>query len=226
MGFALLSRQTNIDFAGFRKVAYAISAIFIVVGMIAILFNGGLRYGVDFAGGVMVSVVCCDPVIEAVETNVGVVIVILAIAIGVAVTYLLNYLIDRKTNPEVPHIDENHPKTADDLDELIHSDHLEYHRAESDNKLGLFVAGIPAVGDGQMLFLETAIAKMKPTGSRVAIIHNGSPLFTGDAGSGPSEIRRYLIEQDLVEAIVQLPTDLFYNTGILGMSAVSAKCHK
>lgn len=55
---------------------------------------------------------------------------------------------------------------------------------------------------------------MKPTGSRVAIIHNGSPLFTGDAGSGPSEIRRYILENDLLEAIIALPNDIFYNTGI------------
>ena len=55
---------------------------------------------------------------------------------------------------------------------------------------------------------------MKPTGSRAAIIHNGSPLFTGDAGSGPSEIRRYLLENDLLEAIIALPNDIFYNTGI------------
>ena len=90
----------------------------------------------------MLSVVCFDLVTEAIETNVGIYIVIGAIAFGVMITYLLNYLIDRKTNPEIPHIDANHPRTADDLDELIHSDHLEYHRAESDNKLGLFVAGI------------------------------------------------------------------------------------
>ena len=57
-------------------------------------------------------------------------------------TYGLNYLIDIKTDPELPHIDENHPKTADDLDELIHSDHLEHHYARKDNKLSLFVAGI------------------------------------------------------------------------------------
>ena len=70
------------------------------------------------------------------------------------------------------------------------------------------------MGDGQMLFLETAISKMKPQGSRVAIIHNGSPLFTGDAGSGPSEIRKYILENDLLEAIIALPNDIFYNTGI------------
>ena len=72
-------------------------------------------------------------------------------------------------------------------------------------------------GDGQMLFLMTAIAKMKDKnkgGSRIAIIHNGSPLFTGDAGSGPSDIRKYILENDLLEAIIALPNDIFYNTGI------------
>ena len=95
----------------------------------------------SFAGGVMLSVVCFDLVTEAIETNVGIWTVVGSIAFGVAATYLLNYLIDRKTNPEVAHIDENHPKTADDLDELIHSDHLEHH-ARQNSKLGLFVAGV------------------------------------------------------------------------------------
>ena len=94
----------------------------------------------SFAGGVMVSVVCFDLVTEAIETNVGIWVVIGAIAAGVAVIYLLNYLIDRKTNPEVPHIDANHPKTHDDLDELIHSDHLNQHK--KDGKFSLFVAGV------------------------------------------------------------------------------------
>lgn len=79
---------------------------------------------------------------------------------------------------------------------------------------GRFGAGLPAVSDSQMLFLQNAISKMKPSGSRVAIIHNGSALFAGDAGSGPSEIRRYVIENDLLEAIIQLPNNIFYNTGI------------
>ena len=96
----------------------------------------------SFAGGVMLSVVCFDLVTEAIETNSGVWTVVGAIAFGVASTYFLNYLIDRKTNPEVPHIDANHPKTADDLDELIHSDHFEQHHARNDGKLSLFVAGI------------------------------------------------------------------------------------
>lgn len=83
---------------------------------------------------------------------------------------------------------------------------------EAEAKLGAagrFAAGLPAVGDGQMLFLQTAIHKMKDSGSKVAIIHNGSPLFTGDAGSGPSEIRRYILENDLLEAIIALPNDIF-----------------
>ena len=78
---------------------------------------------------------------------------------------------------------------------------------------GRFAPGLPKISDGQMLFTLNGIKKLDDEG-RMAIIHNGSPLFTGDAGSGPSEIRRYILENDLLEAIVQLPTDLFYNTGI------------
>ena len=96
----------------------------------------------SFAGGVMLSVVCFDLVTEAIAMQVGLWVVVGSIAFGVAVTYFLNYLIDRKTNPEVPHIDADHPKTADDLDELIHSDHLEQHYARKDSKMGLFVAGV------------------------------------------------------------------------------------
>ena len=82
---------------------------------------------------------------------------------------------------------------------------------------GRFGPGLPPTSDGQMLFLLTALSKMKDPedgGSRIAIIHNGSPLFSGDAGSGPSEIRRYILENDLLEAIIALPNDIFYNTGI------------
>ena len=96
----------------------------------------------SFAGGVMLSVVCFDLVVEAIETDTGILSVVGSIALGVAVTFFLNYIIDKKTAPELPHIDENHPKTADDLDELIHSDHLEHHYSRNDNKLSLFVAGI------------------------------------------------------------------------------------
>ena len=100
----------------------------------------------SFAGGVMLSVVSFDLVTEAIETNVGVLTVIASIAIGVAVIFLLNNWIDRRTNPQVPHIDENHPQTADDLDELIHSNHLEQHIANKDNKVELFIAGVVMAG--------------------------------------------------------------------------------
>ena len=96
----------------------------------------------SFAAGIMLGVVCFDLIPEAVETNAGLMMVIAAVASGVIVIYILNYLIDRSTNPEVPHIDEQHPKTADDLDELIHSDHFEVHYAKKENKLSLFVAGM------------------------------------------------------------------------------------
>jgi len=82
---------------------------------------------------------------------------------------------------------------------------------------GRFGPGLPRVSDGSLLFLMHLVSKMRPRqegGSRIGIILNGSPLFTGGAGSGESEIRRYLLQHDLVEAIVGLPTDMFYNTGI------------
>ena len=77
--------------------------------------------------------------------------------------------------------------------------------------------GVPRVSDGQLLFLMNMVSKMKTNnelGSRIASVHNGSSLFTGEAGSGESEIRKYIIENDLLEAIIQLPNDMFYNTGI------------
>jgi len=85
------------------------------------------------------------------------------------------------------------------------------------NSNGRFDVGQPRSSDGQLLFTLHMISKMKPAelgGSAVAIVHNGSPLFSGDAGSGESEIRRYILENDWLETIVALPTELFYNTGI------------
>ncbi len=82
---------------------------------------------------------------------------------------------------------------------------------------GRFGPGLPRISDGSMLFLMHLIAKMRPAsegGGRVGIVLNGSPLFTGDAGSGESEIRRWILENDLLDAIIALPNDLFYNTGI------------
>ena len=88
---------------------------------------------------------------------------------------------------------------------------------ERDGFNGRFGPGLPRVSDGSMLFLMHLVLKMRPAadgGSRFGIVLNGSPLFTGGAGSGESEIRRYVLENDLVEAIIGLPTDMFYNTGI------------
>ena len=92
-------------------------------------------------------------------------------------------------------------------------------RSEHEQKghSGRFGPGLPRVSDGSLLFLLHMLSKMRPAkdgGSRIGIVLNGSPLFTGGAGSGESEIRRYVLENDLVEAIVGLPTDMFYNTGI------------
>jgi type I restriction enzyme M protein len=89
--------------------------------------------------------------------------------------------------------------------------------AEQQGYNGRFGPGLPRVSDGSLLFLLHLISKMRPAvdgGSRFGIVLNGSPLFTGGAGSGESEIRRYVLENDLVEAIIALPTDMFYNTGI------------
>ncbi len=93
-------------------------------------------------------------------------------------------------------------------------------RTESENQAfdGRFGAGLPRISDGSFLFLQHMISKMKPKkegGTRLAIVFNGSPLFTGDAGSGESEIRRWIIENDWLDAIVAMPGQLFYNTGIL-----------
>ena len=92
-------------------------------------------------------------------------------------------------------------------------------REHSKGAAGRFGPGLPRISDGQMLFQLNALSKMRPFingegGGRIGIVHNGSPLFTGDAGSGESEIRRYILEHDYLDAIVALPTDMFYNTNI------------
>lgn len=86
--------------------------------------------------------------------------------------------------------------------------------AEKKGFAGRFGAGLPRINDGSLLFLLHMISKMKPEGSRLAIVFNGSPLFTGQAGSGESEIRKWIIENDWLEAVVAMPDQLFYNTGI------------
>src|SRR6202030_2337642 len=88
---------------------------------------------------------------------------------------------------------------------------------EQEGETGRFGAGLPRINDGSFLFLQHMLSKMrapKEGGSRIGIVFNGSPLFTGDAGSGESNIRQWIIENDWLEAIVALPDQLFYNTGI------------
>lgn len=86
--------------------------------------------------------------------------------------------------------------------------------AEKKGYAGRFGAGLPRINDGSLLFLQHMISKMKPDGSRIGIVFNGSPLFTGQAGGGESEIRKWIIENDWLEAVIALPDQLFYNTGI------------
>lgn len=126
-------------------------------GLLGVLFNRNSEKIVSlllsFAGGVMVCVVCLDLLTEALEQKsdspLHILLVVAMVLVGYGIVFLLNYLIDRKTNPQVKHIDEAHPKTADQLSELIHSDHLEEHRKEYESngnkkqKRGeLFVAGL------------------------------------------------------------------------------------
>ena len=85
---------------------------------------------------------------------------------------------------------------------------------ESENSQGRFSVGTPRVSDGSLLFLQHMISKMEDRGSRIGIVFNGSPLFTGDSGGGESEIRKWIIENDWLECIVSLPDQLFFNTGI------------
>lgn len=121
-------------------------------GFIGALFksesNRTISLLLAFAGGVMTAMVCFDLLAEAEEAasqiaEHGVVLVIFAVALGVAVVYLLNHLIDRKTRKEVSHTaDEHHPETHDDIDELVHADHLNMHKRHDDSRLSLFVAGV------------------------------------------------------------------------------------
>ncbi len=96
----------------------------------------------SFAAGVMIAIVCFDLILSAIDTKTGVPTVCFGICAGVGIVYLLNLFIDRATNHEVSHIDKEHPETADDLDELIHSNHLSVHIRKHDDNVSLFVAGV------------------------------------------------------------------------------------
>ncbi len=132
-----------------------------------------------FAGGVMMAVVCFDLIPEAfrpegAESDMPLVPVLFGILLGYSVIYLLNYIIDRRTNPEIKHIDKDHPLTADDLDELIHADHFQKH-ADSGTKYELFIAGI---------VMASAIALHNmPEGMVIGASYAGdSGTITGGAG--------------------------------------------
>ena len=90
----------------------------------------------------------------------------------------------------------------------------EFVENEKGDPNGRFFVGTPRTSDGSLLFLQHLIHKMEPSGSRIGIVFNGSPLFSGDAGSGESEIRKWIIENDWLESIIQLPDSMFFNTGI------------
>ncbi len=147
-------------------------------GIIGALFKRDSKRTVSlllsFAGGVMTSIVCFDLIESAIGTNTSIYIISLGICFGVAMVYLLNLYIDRVTNHEVRHIGKNHPATADDLDEIIHSNHLSVHMRKRDTKLSLFIAG---------LIMASAIALHNlPEGMTIgASFANSNGLMEGSA---------------------------------------------
>ena len=198
-------------------------------GLIGALFksesNRTISLLLAFAGGVMTAMVCFDLLAEAEEaasqvTEHGVLLVILAVALGVAVVYLLNHLIDRKTRKEVSHTaDADHPETHDDIDELVHADHLNMHKRHHDSKLSLFVAGVVMacaialhnIPEGMTIGASFAVSSdlMWGTGMIMAVLiglHNipegmavAVPLISGGTGR---------VKATLITAACGLPTVL------------------
>ncbi len=198
-------------------------------GLIGALFksesNRTISLLLAFAGGVMTAMVCFDLLAEAEEaasqvTEHGVLLVILAVALGVAVVYLLNHLIDRKTRKEVSHTaDADHPETHDDIDELVHADHLNMHKRHHDSKLSLFVAGVVMacaialhnIPEGMTIGASFAVSSdlMWGTGMIMAVLiglHNipegmavAVPLISGGTGR---------VKATLLTAACGLPTVL------------------
>ena len=198
-------------------------------GFIGALFksesNRTISLLLAFAGGVMTAMVCFDLLAEAEEaasqvTEHGVLLVILAVALGVAVVYLLNHLIDRKTRKEVSHTaDEHHPETHDDIDELVHADHLNMHKRHNDSRLSLFVAGVVMacaialhnIPEGMTIGASFAVSSdlMWGTGMIMAVLiglHNipegmavAVPLISGGTGR---------VKATLLTAACGLPTVL------------------
>ena len=198
-------------------------------GFIGALFksesNRTISLLLAFAGGVMTAMVCFDLLAEAEEAasqiaEHGVVLVIFAVALGVAVVYLLNHLIDRKTRKEVSHTaDEHHPETHDDIDELVHADHLNMHKRHNDSRLSLFVAGVVMacaialhnIPEGMTIGASFAVSDhlMWGTGMLLAVLiglHNipegmavAVPLISGGTGR---------VKATLLTAACGLPTVL------------------
>ncbi|WP_255203085.1 ZIP family metal transporter [Adlercreutzia caecimuris] len=198
-------------------------------GLIGALFksesNRTISLLLAFAGGVMTAMVCFDLLAEAEEAanqvvEHGVLLVIFAVALGVAVVYLLNHLIDRKTRAEVSHTaDADHPDTHDDIDELVHADHLNMHKRHNDSKLSLFVAGIVMacaialhnIPEGMTIGASFAVSSdlMWGTGMIMAVLiglHNipegmavAVPLISGGTGR---------VKATLLTAACGLPTVL------------------
>lgn len=198
-------------------------------GLIGALFksesNRTISLLLAFAGGVMTAMVCFDLLAEAEEAasqvaEHGVLLVILAVALGVAVVYLLNHLIDRKTRKEVSHTaDADHPETHDDIDELVHADHLNMHKRHHDSKLSLFVAGVVMacaialhnIPEGMTIGASFAVSSdlMWGTGMIMAVLiglHNipegmavAVPLISGGTGR---------VKATLLTAACGLPTVL------------------
>lgn len=198
-------------------------------GLIGALFksesNRTISLLLAFAGGVMTAMVCFDLLAEAEEAanqvyEHGVLLVILAVALGVAVVYLLNHLIDRKTRSEVSHTaDAAHPDTHDDIDELVHADHLNMHKRHNDSKLSLFMAGIVMacaialhnIPEGMTIGASFAVSSdlMWGTGMIMAVLiglHNipegmavAVPLISGGTGR---------VKATLLTAACGLPTVL------------------
>ena len=198
-------------------------------GLIGALFksesNRTISLLLAFAGGVMTAMVCFDLLAEAEEaanqvTEHGVLLVILAVALGVAVVYLLNHLIDRKTRKEVSHTaDADHPETHDDIDELVHADHPNMHKRHHDSKLSLFVAGVVMacaialhnIPEGMTIGASFAVSSdlMWGTGMIMAVLiglHNipegmavAVPLISGGTGR---------VKATLITAACGLPTVL------------------
>lgn len=206
-------------------------------GLIGALFksesNRTISLLLAFAGGVMTAMVCFDLLAEAEEaasqvTEHGVLLVILAVALGVAVVYLLNHLIDRKTRKEVSHTaDADHPETHDDIDELVHADHLNMHKRHHDSKLSLFVAGVVMacaialhnIPEGMTIGASFAVSSdlMWGTGMIMAVLiglHNipegmavAVPLISGGTGR---------VRATLLTAACGLPTVLGAWLGDIG----------